>query len=128
MRSLSLLCGSLAGCYGGDFFYTETDPGRVPGVTIRAPRDRSTFTEGEIIAFEGRIFDPDGRYDLMTYEWTSDRDGVLASLDDTPLETAGDALTWRLLSVGTHLVTLRAEDWSGLQGKDAITVTVAPAD
>jgi hypothetical protein len=107
----------------GPTFSTERPrvPRKPPGVTIRAPADGAIFFEHEDIPFEGRLFDPTGG--ISDYEWSSNLDGVLAAMADTPLVN-GDALTSARLSAGTHKITLWAVDWNEMDAEDTVTLTV----
>jgi hypothetical protein len=85
-----------------------------PIVTITAPPDGSTFTEGESITFTGTATDAQDGNISANLSWTSDLDGSLgtgASISTT-------------LSIGTHLITADVTDSGGLSDSDSITVTV----
>jgi serine protease AprX len=89
-----------------------------PIVTIDAPADGSTYTEGQTVTFAGTADDaPDG--DLTAdLDWSSDLDG--------PLHTNGGGFSTSGLNVGTHEITASVTDGGGLTGTASITITVDP--
>jgi|GEM_PF-6816485 len=87
-----------------------------PEVTITAPEDGSTHTQGTGIPFEGGAVDAEGS--ALTGDalvWTSDVDGVFG---------AGTTLTFSDFSVGTHVITLAATDGGGETGVSSISITI----
>jgi hypothetical protein len=85
-----------------------------PAVTITAPTDGHTVTEGTEITFTGTaIDDPDGNIS-GTLDWASD--GVTITTDRASFTTT--------LSVGTHTITASTTDNGGLLGSASIDVTV----
>ncbi len=87
-----------------------------PNVSITAPANGTSETDGASIDFTGTATDsPDG--DLSaSLAWTSSIDGPLGT---------GASITVGL-SVGTHTITASVTDSGGLTGSAAITVTVNP--
>ncbi len=85
----------------------------LPTVTIRAPANGSTVTQGAPITFTATDTEDGDLTASLT--WTSSLDGVIGS---------GGSFSTSTLSVGTHTITASVTDSGGLQGSDAITVTV----
>ncbi len=113
---------AVSACDGDD----TTAPEFPPEVSITAPDDGSTYDVSDAITFRGAATDPDGGI-IDSLIWTSSVDGRLG---------AGSPLTVTL-SVGTHIVTLRAYDDEGASGQAFVSVDVvgppsvvitAPAD
>jgi subtilisin family serine protease/subtilisin-like proprotein convertase family protein len=95
-----------------------TDPvNRAPMVTITAPADGSTFTEGESVTFTGTANDYNDGDISSSIQWTSSEDGPLDS---------GASIT-STLTVGTHTITAEATDGDE-SGSDSITVTIVECD
>jgi subtilisin-like proprotein convertase family protein len=96
----------------------STDPfNKAPTVTITAPADGSTFTEGEGITFTGTANDFEEGDILASLLWNSSIDG---DFDDP-----GASVTIPL-SAGTHIITARVIDSVNRTGCDSITVDVLP--
>ena len=87
-----------------------------PSVTIAAPADGSTFTEGTSIAFAGSSNDAEDGDLTSDLEWTSHLDGIIGSGGSFP----------KVLSVGTHTITAKVTDSGSLSGSDAVEVTINP--
>ncbi len=90
-------------------------PNTAPTVTITAPADGSTFTQGTSIAFTGTASDPEDGDIAASLAWTSSVDGAIGS---------GGSFSTSALSVGTHTITAAVTDSGGLPGSAAITMTV----
>lgn len=88
-----------------------------PSAKITYPSDSSTFYTSQKINFQGFGFDPEGGSTVLN--WDSDIDGFLGQGESIWI-TFLDPLT-----VGTHKITLTAEDALGLKGTDSITIYVA---
>ena len=86
-----------------------------PIVSITEPGNGDDFKEGELIGFEGEASDPDG--DIVSYSWTSDRDGQVANTRTFSIDD---------LSIGVHEITFTATDDDGLSGSDSITIEIKP--
>lgn len=87
-----------------------------PTASIAAPDDRSLFSEGEAVTFEGSAEDPaDGTLTGSSLVWSSDVDGELGT---------GESLTVSDLSGGAHFVTLTATDSDGNTGTDRVGLLV----
>ena len=87
-----------------------------PVVTITAPADGSSSTDGDLVSFTGTAIDAEDGDISATLDWSSDLDGVLAT-DTASFATAA-------LSVGTHVITASTTDSGALPGADSITITV----
>jgi extracellular elastinolytic metalloproteinase len=85
-----------------------------PTVTITAPPDGTTVTEGTSINFTGTASDAEDGDLTAAISWSSNLDGALG--------TGGSVNA--TLSVGTHTVTASVTDSGGLSASDSITVTV----
>jgi len=88
-----------------------------PSVTITAPPNDSTFTEGDIINFSGTASDFEDGDLTPSLSWTSSIDGTIGS---------GGTFSTSTLSVGTHIISASVTDIGGLEGSDAISVTISP--
>jgi hypothetical protein len=128
MRTLSwLVCIGSVGCSTGDLTIAKELNGP-PVVLIDAPRDGTTHPAGEAIEWTGKAADSNGLDDIAEITWRSDLDGVLATLEEAPLDADGVTRFSIELSAGIHFVHLKAEDYEGLEAVDYVRVTVAPAD
>lgn len=88
-----------------------------PTVTVTAPANGATFTDGDLVTFTGTASDAEDG-DLTAFlSWTSNLDG--------PIGSGGSFAA--TLSVGTHTITASVTDSGALAGSDAVTVTVNPA-
>jgi hypothetical protein len=86
-----------------------------PSVTITAPADGSTFTEGTSVGFSGTASDAEDGDLSSSLSWSSDLDGAIGS---------GASFSTSTLSVGSHTVTASVTDSGGLGGSDSIGVTI----
>jgi hypothetical protein len=99
----------------------ETDasfrvPNHVPTVEIREPTGDLTVVAGETLGLVGYTYDIDsGTMDANQLTWISSIDGVFGN---------GDQWSVADLSVGTHIITFRADDGDGEVVSDSIKVTV----
>lgn len=85
-----------------------------PVITIMSPASGSTVTPGTVLAFNGSALDAEDGNLSAAMIWTSNVDGLLGR---------GAAFA-RALSAGTHTITARAADSTGVKGYATITVTV----
>jgi extracellular elastinolytic metalloproteinase len=85
-----------------------------PVVTITAPADGTSVTDGTAITFTGTANDAEDGDISGSISWSSSIDGGLGS----------GASVNATLSVGTHTITATATDSGSLSGSDSITVTV----
>lgn len=93
-------------------------PNSPPTVTISAPADNTTVTQGDEVMFSGTAIDVEDGELTASISWTSSRDGALG---------AGGNLSTTTLSVGTHTVTASVTDIGGLTGSASVTLTVQEA-
>lgn len=93
-----------------------------PTVEIALPADGAGYEPGETIAFQGLGSDTTTEPDDLTFDWSSDLDGELPGAISAD---GSSALITAALSLGTHLITLKATDEDGETGQDSITVTIA---
>ncbi len=89
-----------------------------PAVTITAPSDGSTYTEGDSVTFIGDANDIEDGDLSASIEWSSSIDGALGT---------GASITTSNLSVGTHTITASVTDAGSLSSTDTITVIIQPA-
>ncbi len=85
-----------------------------PTVTITAPADGHTVTEGTSINFTGSATDTEDGDLSGSINWSSSIDGALGT---------GASIN-AVLTIGVHTVTASATDSGSLSGTDTITVTV----
>lgn len=94
-------------------------PNQRPLVTIDAPSDGATFSEGAVIDFGATASDPEDGDLTADLVWTSDLDGQIG--------TGGAFAT--TLSLGTHTITVSVTDADGQSDSDAIAITASlPAE
>lgn len=107
--------GSLSG--SDSITVTVNSPANTaPVVTITAPADGTSVSEGTSLTFTGTANDAEDGDISSSISWSSSIDGALGS----------GASTSATLSVGSHTITASATDSGSLSGNDAITVTVTP--
>jgi hypothetical protein len=95
-----------------------TVAGKGPHAEITGPTVTS-FHSGNVIVLEAAAYDvDDGALDGASVSWSSDRDGALG---------AGDVLPVYGLSVGTHVITVTAQDSEGNTATDTMTIAVTNA-
>lgn len=85
-----------------------------PTVTITAPTNGATFTEGDSISFAGAANDVEDGDISSQITWTSDVDGVLGT---------GAALT-SALTRARHVITANVTDSGLATGFDTVSITV----
>jgi hypothetical protein len=86
-----------------------------PTVSISAPADGSSFTEGDSISFTGTAGDVEDGNLTPSLSWSSNLDGSIGT---------GISFSISTLSVGIHTVTTVVNDFGALVGSDQITITV----
>ena len=89
-----------------------------PTVSITAPADGTTVTEGDTVNFAGTASDVEDGSLTASLAWTSSMDGPVGS---------GGSPSSSTLSVGFHTITASVTDSGGLGGSDAIGLTVQSA-
>ena len=83
-------------------------PNSPPLCQIASPLDDSAGPEGDVITFEATAEDVDVAENVLTAEWSSDKDGVIGT---STVNTDGTiTFPYSGLSVDTHVVTLTVED------------------
>jgi len=93
-----------------------------PEVSIISPYDGQQFDEGEVVALTG-VVDDDTSAEELLVEWISSIDGVLP--DSDPPDANGDVeFLTASLSLGIHVITLRATDTDNEQGEDSVTTEI----
>ncbi len=89
---------------------------KAPEAVIRYPADGARYAVGEPVRLSGAALDfEEGSLPDESLEWASDRDGALG---------AGRDQRAVLTSEGTHVITLRATDQSGAEGRARISIRV----
>lgn len=96
-----------------------TTENHAPTATIFTPTSGTAYTAGQTVLFTGAGTDQEqGGLTGTSLTWTSSRDGALGT---------GSLLSLTDLTVGTHTITLTAQDSTGLSGSATITVTINAA-
>ena len=87
-----------------------------PTASITAPVDGSSVPQGTSVTFTGSGSDPeDGALSGASLVWTSNRDGQIGT---------GTTFSRSNLSVGQHVITLRATDAQGASGTATTNITI----
>jgi hypothetical protein len=86
-----------------------------PTVTITAPPNGSTSTQGDAVTFTGTASDAQDGNLTAALAWTSSLDGTMGS---------GGSVTTSSLSLGDHTITASVTDAGGAPASAAISVTV----
>ncbi len=97
---------------------TSTPGNTAPTVSISAPANGTTFTEGDAVTFTGSASDTEDGNLSSSIAWSSSINGALGS---------GSSITTSNLSVGTHTITASATDSGGLTGSASRSVTIQSA-
>lgn len=84
-----------------------------PTANIISPSTGTTFLKGAAITFSGQGTDSDGV--IASYEWSSNKDGVLGT---------GSNITMSTLSVGSHTITLTVKDDDGASATTEVSLRV----
>ena len=112
----TLLIPALASCSDSTPVSVNPSQNQSPTATIAAPANASSFTQGQMINFQGSGTDSeDGSLSGPSLVWSSSLDGQIGT---------GTSFTRSDLSVGTHTITLTATDSKGASGMATITITV----
>jgi hypothetical protein len=100
-------------------------PNAAPTVTITAPEDGATFTEGEAISFQATADDPEDGDISDQVVWTAT---PADDSDATPVALGtGAAVSSDSLAAGTYVVTAQATDTGGLVHMAQVGITVNEA-
>ena len=95
----------------------EVAENQPPTCLVTAPAEGSIFADGEEVALEATVTDPEGEY--LSIYWTSTASGAIAD----------GASTSAFLPVGSQILTVQGLDQHGNPCDDSVTVTQdAPAD
>ena len=86
-----------------------------PVVSITAPANGSTSTDGALVTFTGSATDAEDGDLTTSLGWSSSLDGVIGNTG---------AFSTSTLSVGTHTITATVTDSGGLVGSAQIVITV----
>ena len=86
-----------------------------PSVTIQAPPNGTTVTQGDSVSFSGTATDSEDGSLTGSIAWSSSLDGAIGS---------GGSFSTSSLSVGSHTISASVTDAGGLSGSDSITLTV----
>ena len=88
----------------------------VPNVSILSPNENAQFVIGQTVNFEAIVDDAQQSADTLNLTWLSDLDGDLST---TPASGNGEVQFSTInLSLGNHLITLRAIDNNAEVGED----------
>jgi hypothetical protein len=99
---------------GVETLYPPTTPNATPIVSIGAPSNNASYTEGASVSFSGTASDAEEGNLSGRLVWTSSRDGQIGT----------GASVSRALSVGTHTVTAMVSDSSGQTSSSQVSVIV----
>jgi hypothetical protein len=92
-------------------------PNFPPVPVINSPLERQTFTNEDVIVFDGNgSYDPNG--DNITYHWLSDLSGDIGYEEHVE----------SLLRVGNHQIWLVVEDPEEAKGRESVNITVTQAN
>jgi Putative metal-binding motif len=118
MRVLSLLV--LAGCSGQSGIVKYNDP---PAVNILAPASGQEFNEGQQLDFQAKVVDDTTPAEELVVQWTSSIDGILSE-ESVPDSNGSVVFSTASLSVGNHVITLKAIDREGEEGTYGLDVSI----
>lgn len=85
-----------------------------PSVEITAPANNVQAPVGTTVTFQGTAIDPENA-GVSVITWTSSINGLIGT---------GPSLSTNTLSLGSHTITAKASDSTGLTGQMSITVSV----
>lgn len=86
-----------------------------PVVTISAPSDGATFTEGSVTSFAGTATDSEDGDLTANISWISSVDGAIGT---------GPTVNTSNLSVGNHVVTASVTDNEGVAGSESVAIVI----
>jgi hypothetical protein len=99
-------------------FTINATPNTPPTVTITAPANGGSATQGTSVSFAGTATDAEDGNISANLAWTSSINGSIGS---------GASFSTSSLSVGVHTITASVTDSGGLSGSDVITFTINAA-
>jgi len=122
MRQLGIIVAFsvLAGCPGASEGYIVFNT--PPAVAILEPAEDEIFEEEEAVLFRALVADNSGPENLEI-QWTSSIDGILVDYD-VPDQNGHIELATASLSVGSHVITVRATDPEAGQGEARVTIHI----
>ena len=86
-----------------------------PMAAVISPLDKDVFAQGDNITFNGTATDfEDGTLSGISLNWTSSKDGFLGN----------GIFGLTNLSIGTHLITLTAEDSDKVTDSEGVTISI----
>jgi len=98
------------------------EPNQSPQVRITSPSESAILTAGDVVNLKGTAADAeDGTLTGSSLTWRIEIDGTPRFLGE------GETLSLSELSVGTHRISLTAEDSQGQTAEDSIEITVQVA-
>ncbi|MBN2798254.1 MAG: hypothetical protein JXX28_03840 [Deltaproteobacteria bacterium] len=102
-----------------DVLYTVGSP---PSVSLSAPAGGTVFNAGDSVHFQGVVSDPDSAPGDLSLSWTSSLDGAFST--QGPDGSGNLSLTTSSLSVGSHTITVEAEDPDHFYGRAQVAIRV----
>ena len=105
-----------------DVTFDVVNDGR-PYATITGPAANSLFDLSDTVSFEGEMRDDEDDAELLSFEWESDRIGLLSG-PGFPDSNGYTAFGWTAADAGLHLITLRVTDTEGKWASDSILLEV----
>ena len=101
---------------------TVQGPNNVPTCSIESPLTGDVSILGASVVFEGLATDLDIPSTDLSFEWTSDKDGLLGT---GAINSDGEiSFAYQNLTVNTHTISLIVEDEVGAACSDTILLTV----
>jgi len=97
-----------------------------PTASIVSPVEGVHYYAEQKILFEGLIIDDFQSPNELTVLWKSDIDGALDWANEP--DSKGQLLGYGILTEGQHALSLTATDLNGLIGRDALLLSIGPAN
>ena len=114
----SVLCMAMVACGEQSVKVVNT----APNVSILTPSDNAVFVLGDVVNFTAVVNDSQQGAETLDILWNSDLDGELNTESATG---SGEVMFTTInLSVGNHLITLRAIDAKAEVGEDQVIVGI----
>ena len=122
-HALTLTATDTTGKVGRDTVVIDVGPpNAVPDCGITSPADDTVVALGDAVQLDGYARDATDPASALIVSWSSDRDGLLASL--TPDSSGRVPFNTSALSAATHALTLRVEDPLGEVCAQTVLLTV----